>query len=239
MMSGGVTAKAIARATSCLMRQAGEALQRARGPPHQARLCIVAHPDDIEFYCAGAILRDGRHGAVVDFVLATSGDKGRAIPASPAPRSPAFASVSRRWPPTCLASSASNFYAIRCRAGREPRAAREVRARDPRIEARCGADVRPQRPRTAFIRITGLWAASSSTPHGRAHAILSPSRRQVLLTKRQKPVLRRHTTDAGNRCCDVLTHESSPGLRTRPDAESCGSDASLENRTPREENSTR
>src|SRR5712691_10550550 len=39
-------------------------------------LCIVAHPDDIEFYCAGAILLMTRHGAAVDFVLATSGDKG-------------------------------------------------------------------------------------------------------------------------------------------------------------------
>jgi LmbE family N-acetylglucosaminyl deacetylase len=39
-------------------------------------LCIVAHPDDIEFYCAGAILLMSRHGVVVDFVLATSGYKG-------------------------------------------------------------------------------------------------------------------------------------------------------------------
>src|SRR5260370_4154542 len=39
-------------------------------------LCIVAHPDDIEFYCAGVMLLMGRHGATVDFVLATSGDKG-------------------------------------------------------------------------------------------------------------------------------------------------------------------
>ena len=39
-------------------------------------LCIVAHPDDIEFYCAGAILLMARHGAVTDFVVATSGDKG-------------------------------------------------------------------------------------------------------------------------------------------------------------------
>ena len=39
-------------------------------------LCIVAHPDDIEFYCAGAILLMTRRGVVVDFVLATSGDKG-------------------------------------------------------------------------------------------------------------------------------------------------------------------
>ena len=35
-------------------------------------LCIVAHPDDIEFYCAGVVLMMARHGVVVDFVLATS-----------------------------------------------------------------------------------------------------------------------------------------------------------------------
>jgi LmbE family N-acetylglucosaminyl deacetylase len=39
-------------------------------------MCIVAHPDDIEFYCAGAVLLMTRRGAVVDFVVATSGDKG-------------------------------------------------------------------------------------------------------------------------------------------------------------------
>ncbi len=39
-------------------------------------LCIVAHPDDIEFYCAGSVLLMTRHGAVVDFLVATSGDKG-------------------------------------------------------------------------------------------------------------------------------------------------------------------
>ena len=50
------------------------------GGPGDARikraLCIVAHPDDIEFYCAGAVLLMTRHGATVDFVVATSGDKG-------------------------------------------------------------------------------------------------------------------------------------------------------------------
>lgn len=39
-------------------------------------LCLVAHPDDIEFYCAGSVLLMTRHGATVDFVVATSGDKG-------------------------------------------------------------------------------------------------------------------------------------------------------------------
>jgi LmbE family N-acetylglucosaminyl deacetylase len=39
-------------------------------------LCIVAHPDDIEFYCGGAVLMMTGRGVTVDFVLATSGDKG-------------------------------------------------------------------------------------------------------------------------------------------------------------------
>src|SRR5437870_2040538 len=39
-------------------------------------LCIVAHPDDIEFYCGGTVLMLTRRGVLVDFVLATSGDKG-------------------------------------------------------------------------------------------------------------------------------------------------------------------
>jgi LmbE family N-acetylglucosaminyl deacetylase len=39
-------------------------------------LCIVAHPDDIEFYCAGSVLLMKRHGVDVAFVVATSGDKG-------------------------------------------------------------------------------------------------------------------------------------------------------------------
>lgn len=36
----------------------------------------MAHPDDIEFYCAGTVLLMTSHGASVDFVVATSGDKG-------------------------------------------------------------------------------------------------------------------------------------------------------------------
>ena len=39
-------------------------------------LCIVAHPDDIEFYCGGTVLKMTSRGVLVDFVLATSGDKG-------------------------------------------------------------------------------------------------------------------------------------------------------------------
>jgi LmbE family N-acetylglucosaminyl deacetylase len=39
-------------------------------------LCMVAHPDDIEFYCAGVVLMMTGRGVAVDLVLATSGDKG-------------------------------------------------------------------------------------------------------------------------------------------------------------------
>ena len=39
-------------------------------------LCIVAHPDDIEFYCGGAVIQMTRRGVAVEFVLVTSGDKG-------------------------------------------------------------------------------------------------------------------------------------------------------------------
>jgi LmbE family N-acetylglucosaminyl deacetylase len=43
-------------------------------------LCIVAHPDDIEFYCAGTVLKLTSRGADVTFLLATSGDKGSRDP---------------------------------------------------------------------------------------------------------------------------------------------------------------
>jgi LmbE family N-acetylglucosaminyl deacetylase len=39
-------------------------------------LCIVAHPDDIEFYCGGTVLKLTKRGVTVEFVLTTSGDKG-------------------------------------------------------------------------------------------------------------------------------------------------------------------
>src|SRR5207253_6898414 len=39
-------------------------------------LCIVAHPDDIDFFCAGTVALMASRGVQVDFVLATSGDKG-------------------------------------------------------------------------------------------------------------------------------------------------------------------
>jgi LmbE family N-acetylglucosaminyl deacetylase len=52
---------------------------RFRGPDDrriQRALCIAAHPDDAEFFCAGTIMRLVRAGATVDLVLVTSGDKG-------------------------------------------------------------------------------------------------------------------------------------------------------------------
>ncbi|MDQ6691721.1 MAG: PIG-L family deacetylase, partial [Candidatus Dormibacteraeota bacterium] len=44
-------------------------------------LCLVAHPDDVEFYCGGTVALLTARGAVVDFVLTTSGDKGTQDPA--------------------------------------------------------------------------------------------------------------------------------------------------------------
>ena len=46
-------------------------------------LCIVAHPDDIEFYCGGTVLKMTKRGERVDFVLTTSGDKGSRNPNLP------------------------------------------------------------------------------------------------------------------------------------------------------------
>ena len=46
-------------------------------------LCIVAHPDDIEFYCGGTVLKLTKRGVLVDFVLTTSGDKGTRDPNLP------------------------------------------------------------------------------------------------------------------------------------------------------------
>ena len=45
-------------------------------PRIRRALCIVAHPDDIEFFAAGTVAMMSRRGVAVDFVLATSGDKG-------------------------------------------------------------------------------------------------------------------------------------------------------------------
>ena len=40
----------------------------------------MAHPDDIDFFCGGTVLQLTRRGVEVDFVLATSGDKGTVDP---------------------------------------------------------------------------------------------------------------------------------------------------------------
>jgi LmbE family N-acetylglucosaminyl deacetylase len=39
-------------------------------------LCIAAHPDDVEFFAGGTVLLLTGHGAAVDLVVVTSGDKG-------------------------------------------------------------------------------------------------------------------------------------------------------------------
>jgi LmbE family N-acetylglucosaminyl deacetylase len=49
-------------------------------------LCVVAHPDDIEFFCAGSVLLMTRRAVTVDFVVATSGDKGSHDPDVEGPR---------------------------------------------------------------------------------------------------------------------------------------------------------
>lgn len=41
---------------------------------------MVAHPDDVDFYCGGAVLLMTRRGVAVDLVIATSGDKGTEDP---------------------------------------------------------------------------------------------------------------------------------------------------------------
>ncbi|MEN4011551.1 MAG: PIG-L deacetylase family protein [Bellilinea sp.] len=43
-------------------------------------MAIVAHPDDIEFSCAGTLARWARAGARISYVLCTSGDVGIATP---------------------------------------------------------------------------------------------------------------------------------------------------------------
>jgi LmbE family N-acetylglucosaminyl deacetylase len=42
----------------------------------ESAMAIVAHPDDIEFSCAGTLARWGKAGARLSFVLCTSGDVG-------------------------------------------------------------------------------------------------------------------------------------------------------------------
>ena len=42
----------------------------------ESAMAIVAHPDDIEFGCAGTLARWAKAGARISFVLCTSGDVG-------------------------------------------------------------------------------------------------------------------------------------------------------------------
>lgn len=42
----------------------------------QSAMAIVAHPDDIEFSCAGTLARWAKHGAKISYVLCTSGEVG-------------------------------------------------------------------------------------------------------------------------------------------------------------------
>lgn len=46
----------------------------------ESAMAIVAHPDDIEFSCAGTLIRWARAGARISYVLCTSGDVGIAEP---------------------------------------------------------------------------------------------------------------------------------------------------------------
>jgi LmbE family N-acetylglucosaminyl deacetylase len=43
-------------------------------------MAVVAHPDDIEFSCAGTLARWARSGARISYVLCTSGEVGIAEP---------------------------------------------------------------------------------------------------------------------------------------------------------------
>src|SRR5512133_1441993 len=46
----------------------------------ESAMAIVAHPDDIEFSCAGTMARWAKAGARISYVLCTSGDVGIAEP---------------------------------------------------------------------------------------------------------------------------------------------------------------
>ena len=75
-------------------------------------LCVVAHPDDIEFYCAGSVLLMTRRGVTVDFALATSGDL-----FSPWERTSPFVTRPSRPVPWTLEVSTPFSAAIFCAAG--------------------------------------------------------------------------------------------------------------------------
>jgi LmbE family N-acetylglucosaminyl deacetylase len=61
------------------------AVRRRFSVPDDARiaraLCVAAHPDDVEFFAGGTVMRLAQRGVEVDLVLATSGDKGTRDPA--------------------------------------------------------------------------------------------------------------------------------------------------------------
>ncbi|MFN2152510.1 MAG: PIG-L deacetylase family protein, partial [Anaerolineales bacterium] len=46
----------------------------------ESAMAIVAHPDDIDFSCAGTLARWAKAGARISYVLCTSGDVGIADP---------------------------------------------------------------------------------------------------------------------------------------------------------------
>lgn len=54
------------------------ALALSDGEPIERALVLVAHPDDIESWCAGTVARLTAAGAYVAFVVCTSGEKGTA-----------------------------------------------------------------------------------------------------------------------------------------------------------------
>lgn len=62
----------------------------------QRAMVIVAHPDDIEFGCAGTVARWVRHGAEVCYVVCTSGDAGIADVALSRPQAAAIREAEQR-----------------------------------------------------------------------------------------------------------------------------------------------
>ncbi len=53
-----------------------EDINTSAGDTRPRVMVIFAHPDDAEFLCSGTVARFTRHGYRVQYVLATSGDKG-------------------------------------------------------------------------------------------------------------------------------------------------------------------
>ena len=57
-------------------REHVEDMNTSAGETRPRVMVIFAHPDDAEFLCSGTVARFTRHGYRVQYVLATSGDKG-------------------------------------------------------------------------------------------------------------------------------------------------------------------